>query len=193
MDNDAGAVRRRPMVGVMGSGTLPHEEEAGPVGRLLAGLGVDILTGGGGGVMEAVARSAAQTPGRQGKIVGVLPAHSLEEPAAAPQGYPNAYVEIVIRTHLPLRAGRGTDTLCRNHINILSSDAVIALPGGEGTASEIKLAHWYAKPIIGFARDLSVFSAAPQDMERTSDIADVEGFLRRALALPSLQRPVSSQ
>lgn len=38
----------------------------------------------------------------------------------------------------------------RNHINILSSDAVVALPGGPGTLSEVKLALVYGRPCMAF-------------------------------------------
>ncbi|HUT02907.1 MAG TPA: DNA-binding protein, partial [bacterium] len=47
-------VRRLPIVGVLGSGSEPHEEKAKPLGEWLAREGVHLLTGGGGGVMEAV-------------------------------------------------------------------------------------------------------------------------------------------
>ena len=39
----------------------------------------------------------------------------------------------------------------RNHINILTSDLVILLPGGEGTASEAELAVRYNKSVIALA------------------------------------------
>lgn len=59
-----------------------------------------------------------------------------------PAGYPNPYTEIVIRTQCPLSMHpmTGTELSSRNHINILSSDIVIALPGSSGTWSEIQLA-----------------------------------------------------
>ena len=41
----------------MGSGTTPHADLAIPLGRALARMGVHLLTGGGGGVMEAVVAS----------------------------------------------------------------------------------------------------------------------------------------
>ena len=60
--------------------------------------------------------------------------------------YPNPFVEVPIFTHLP-GGGAGTDdALTRNHINILSSDFVVLLPGGPGTALEAALARAYRKP-----------------------------------------------
>jgi predicted Rossmann-fold nucleotide-binding protein len=34
----------------------------------------------------------------------------------------------------------GRDTLSRNHINALTADLVVVLPGGSGTLSELELA-----------------------------------------------------
>jgi predicted Rossmann-fold nucleotide-binding protein len=48
-------------VGVMGSGTDEYEELAREVGELLAQLGVNLLTGGGRGVMRSVSRAFTQT------------------------------------------------------------------------------------------------------------------------------------
>ena len=48
---------RLSIVGVMGSGTAPHAERARSVGQWLAQQGVHLLTGGGGGVMEAVSQA----------------------------------------------------------------------------------------------------------------------------------------
>lgn len=47
-------------------------------------------------------------------------------------------------------AGSGQDLTSRNHINILSSELIVALPGGPGTLSEVQLAQIYAKPAIAF-------------------------------------------
>ena len=42
------------------------------------------------------------------------------------------------------------DPLSRNHINVLSSDVIVALPGGAGTRSEVELAVMYRKPVISY-------------------------------------------
>jgi hypothetical protein len=67
-----------------------------------------------------------------------------------PSGYPNAWVEIAIYTHLPDSGERGTLGSSRNHINILSADVVVALPGRQGTESEVWLAKQYGVPIVAY-------------------------------------------
>ena len=52
-------------VAVIGSGLDEHEDLARPVGELLASLGVNLLTGGGGGVMRSVSRVFLNTPASQ--------------------------------------------------------------------------------------------------------------------------------
>ena len=130
---------RLPIVGVMGSGTEAHEPRAQQVGSWLATEGVHLLTGGGGGVMASVSRAFHETPGRRGLVIGVLPSSASASSEPKP-GYPNPWVEIPIYTHLPFSGERGTDPLSRNHINVLTSDVVIFLPGAAGTASEAELA-----------------------------------------------------
>ena len=68
-----GARGRRRVVAVIGSGETanPHCEE---VGRLIATLGCDLLTGGGRGVMEAVGRAFFETNPRRGVAIGIIPA-----------------------------------------------------------------------------------------------------------------------
>lgn len=110
-------------------------------------MGVHLLTGGGGGVMESVSRAFAEVEGRAGLVVGVLPGYAASG-EGAPPGYPNPWVELAVRTHLDARGAGGSDIMSRNHVNILSSDVVVALPGGEGTASEVTLALRYGRPLV---------------------------------------------
>ena len=65
---------RRPVVGVMGSSTRAYEDLSEPLGRWLASAGLNLLTGGGAGTMEAVSRAFAEVQPRAGVVVGVLPA-----------------------------------------------------------------------------------------------------------------------
>ena len=103
--------------------------------------------------MTAVSSAFASTKPRQGLVIGVVPGHKdAEGIPSPPDGYPNPYVELAIRTHLPHSGERGEDDLSRNHINILTADVVVALPGSSGTASEVRLAAKYGKPIICFVR-----------------------------------------
>jgi len=126
--------QRLPIVGVLGSGDAEHADKAAALGRWLATLPMHLLTGGGRGVMMAVARAFVAVPGRAGLVVGVIPC-SRDDAAMPKPGYPNPFVELAIRTHLPLSGADGTEAGSRNHINVLSSDVLIALPGGAGTAS----------------------------------------------------------
>lgn len=136
-------VRQLPLVGVMGSGTEPHAELADPIGEWIARHGCHLLTGGGGGVMSAVARAFTAIAPREGLSIGILP-------AGPPPGYPNRWVELPIRTHLDALGTDGESARSRNHLNILTSDVVVALPGAAGTASEIRLAARYGRPLIRF-------------------------------------------
>jgi predicted Rossmann-fold nucleotide-binding protein len=67
-------------------------------------------------------------------------------------GYPNAFVEVPILTHLPGGGVNISDPLTRNHINVLSSDFLVFLPGGPGTALEAALALAYGKPMYELNR-----------------------------------------
>jgi len=138
-------------VAVIGSGLDEHEDLARPVGELLASLGVNLLTGGGGGVMRSVSRAYTRARRERGISIGIIPCRSEAERAIPKDGYPNEFVELAIYTHLPYSGERGQDDLSRNHINILTASAVIALPGSLGTASEVALARRYGKPVIVFS------------------------------------------
>ena len=173
---------RRPVVGVMGSSTRAFEDLAVPLGDWLASAGVHLLTGGGVGTMEAVSRAFAAVRPRAGMVIGVLPA-DLPDGAAVPRaGYPNGSVELAIFTHLPLSGITGTDPRSRNHINILSSDVVVVLPGNEGTESEMTLAVRYKKPVIAFFGDHAVEWQPPQGVPIARTMAEVEAFVCEALA-----------
>ena len=162
----------------MGSGADPCEPRAGGLGRMLAGLGVHLLTGGGGGVMASVSRAFFETEGRGGRVIGILPCEPDDPLCRAQAGYPNEWVEIPIATHLPLSGPRGTDPLSRNHINILSSDAVIALPGGPGTRSEVALAVKYRRPVVAYLKDPSELPGLPEAVTIASSLPEIERFLR---------------
>src|SRR5437867_5134159 len=98
------AVARRRVVAVIGSGRRADPQCCAEIGRLVATLGFDLLTGGGSGVMEAVTRAFVETSPRHGIAIGVIPA--CVEPLSAverrearavvyepPDGYPNPWVE----------------------------------------------------------------------------------------------------
>ena len=171
----------RHTVGVMGSGTDEHADLARGVGTLLARVGVNLLTGGGQGVMRAVARAFTQAPRARGISIGIIPCRSESERGVPKEGYPNEFVELAIHTHLPHSAAYGMDDLSRNHINVLSSAVVIALPGAAGTASEISLALRYGKPVAAHATDPGVLRDIPAPVPRLATLDAVERFLRQHL------------
>jgi predicted Rossmann-fold nucleotide-binding protein len=179
---------RRSIVAVVGSGIVadPHCDA---VGRLVATLGCDLLTGGGRGVMEAVSRAFYETSPRRGIVIGVMPAsveglESLEDRTPTevaydlPKGYPNEWVELAIYTHLPDSGFEGTLRSSRNHINVLSSDAIVALPGREGTWAEMWLATQYGVPTVVYGNHLQ---PVPQGLPHAKSIDEVRRFLSKAI------------
>lgn len=127
----------RTVIGVMGSGR-PLDgaafARAYRVGELVARRGWVLLTGGtASGVMDAASQGAKAAGGL---VVGVLKSGDGAEASR--------HLDIAIRT------GMGD---ARNAINVLSSDVVIALPGGAGTLSEVALAIKAGKSVIALGWD----------------------------------------
>ncbi|HHP7245086.1 MAG TPA: cytochrome [Elainellaceae cyanobacterium] len=120
------------IIGVMGPGdgaTLDDCEAAYQLGRLIAGCGWVVLTGGrNAGVMDAASRGAKDAGGL---TIGILPGGDRTSMSAA--------VDIPIVTAL----GNA-----RNAINALSSHVMIACGTGAGTTSEIALAIKMQTPVI---------------------------------------------
>jgi uncharacterized protein (TIGR00725 family) len=164
-------------IGVMGSGTDEHDDLARMVGETLADLGVNLLTGGGRGVMTAVSRAFTRHPNRRGICIGIIPCASESDRGSPKDGYPNEFVELAIYTHLPYSGAQGAHDLSRNHINVLSSAAIIALPGEAGTASEVGLALRYGKPVIAFSPDPKLVERFPTAVRRVERIEAVREFL----------------
>ncbi len=169
-------------VGVMGSGTDEHDTLGREIGELLARLGVNLLTGGGRGVMTSVSRAFVQAPRKRGICIGVIPCFSESERARPKDGYPNEYVELAIYTHLPHSGPRGKEDLSRNHINVLSSAGIIALPGEQGTATEVSLAVDYNKPVIAYSPQKHLVDHFPKSVARATTLREVEEFLARHLS-----------
>jgi uncharacterized protein (TIGR00725 family) len=154
----------------MGSGTDEHAELAVPLGAWIACQGHNVLTGGGGGVMAAVCRGFREAPGRGGAAIGILP-------AGPPPGYPNPWIDVVIQTHLPQKGAEGAGPRSRNHLNILSSDVLVILPGGAGTRTEVKLAIRYSRPFIAYLGLRGRIAGFPRNelpvvAERQSEVED---------------------
>jgi uncharacterized protein (TIGR00730 family) len=112
-------------VTVFGSARVGGEskeyKDARALGALLAKRGDTIVSGGYGGVMEAVSRGAREAGGR---VLGVTVA------AWAERLSPNVYLD----------EERPAATLFERLKALVESDALIALPGGAGTLGEVALA-----------------------------------------------------
>ena len=173
----ATVARRRPVIGVMGSGVERHDTLADAVGTWIASQGFHLLTGGGEGVMAAVSEAFVAVPDRGGLVIGVLPNAEDHAQWCLPAGYPNRWVELAIRTHLPLTGALGTAPLSRNHINVLTADVVIALPGGPGTSSEVRLAVQYERPCMAFVTHRSQIPGLPDQVRSVSTLEEVAAFV----------------
>jgi len=164
------------ILGVMASGddalASKHESLAEEVGTAIAELGYHLLTGGGGGLMKVVGqafldkkRDIRDQNRSVGKLISILRAKKLPEKKDGKRTWEanadNGLGEIVIRTHLPLSGNKGSDPLSRNHINALTADSVVILPGGSGTLSELQLAWEYGKDIIIFVGKGNVGGKTP--------------------------------
>jgi len=145
---------RKPIIAVIGSGSDAHSRFSEPLGRWLAQQGCDLINGGGGGVMASVSRAFAEVKDREGKVIGILPSSGpCDSPGnrvayTPPAGYPNDWIDLPVYTHLHRSGASGKELASRNHIIVLTADVIVALPGGEGTRSEIQLAMEYGKPLL---------------------------------------------
>jgi predicted Rossmann-fold nucleotide-binding protein len=169
------------VVGVMGSGKELEREEkrlAREVGTAIAKLGYHLLTGGGGGSMEAVGqaflkkkRKLLKAKRRAGNLISILRAEELPQlnkdgKRTWKANADNRLGEIVIRTHLPFSGNEGTDPLSRNHINALTADLVVILPGSSGTLSELQLAWEYGKDIMIFVGEGNVGAKTSEELTK---------------------------
>ncbi len=182
------------IVGVIGSGIQGAPLLTKGLGKLIAELGCHLLTGGGEGVMEEVSKDFFEFNNRKGLVIGIIRAEapmdrslSSKRRAYQPAKKPNRWVEIPILTHLHLSS---KDLASRNHINILSSKVIVALPGGPGTRSEVELAFEYRVPVILYLGDGTIDGKtaghfiSDDNSGRTkiaNDLTAIEGFLKQFL------------
>ena len=167
----------------MGSHADACAERSEVVGQWVAREGYHLLTGAGDGVMSAVSQAFAEVADRAGRVIGIVPSVQ-DDPNRPPvRGYPNPWVEIPIFTHLGVGAPIGDDPASRNHINVLTSSAIILLPGGDGTASEGRLALRYGTPCVGFLESRDEVASLPQAIPVERDFSNVIEFINCALGL----------
>jgi len=160
----------------MGSHDQDWEDYADPVGDLLARRGFNLLTGAGGGVMTVVARSFTQVDDREGVAIGILPAVDYKGQKLDVEAYPNPYIEVPMITPLSAKAQSDAMPFSRNLVNVMTSKALIILPGSHGTRNEVSLALMYNKPLIMFGPDRA-FDNFPEEPLRADDISHVSQFL----------------
>lgn len=171
------------------------------IGRMIASTGCDLLTGAGPGVMETVSRGFFNTTPREGIVIGIVPARvaGVEDAEGRPKsdaeytpppGYPNEWVELAIYTHLPDSGERGMLMTSRNHVNVLTSDLILALPGDRGTWSEMCLGVQYGIPVIAIGDHVSV----PEGVIRVGTVGEIRVLLNQLLpeeSAPSRDRSAS--
>ncbi|HEX4417716.1 MAG TPA: TIGR00725 family protein [Kofleriaceae bacterium] len=126
---------RRPIVAIIGDARLEDPqrvEEAHRLGAALLAAGFRIVTGGLGGVMEAVSFGARHSSHwREGLIIGVIPSYRVADA--------NPWCDVVIPTGMQL---------ARNVLVVSTADVVLAVGGGAGTLSEIAMASQLGKPLV---------------------------------------------
>lgn len=178
------------------------DRRARRVGRMVAELGCDLLTGGGYGAMEIVARSFCETPGRSGRSIGLIPGEGTGFAGATvgtittysltpKDSYPNRYIEVPIYTHLPGTNPKGANS--RNFLNMASGDVIVILPGGPGTQAEFEIAAGLRKPVVAFVgRGDRVGGYSFDGLAPHAEVVDDDALwetLREKLLPLSLPRP----
>ncbi|MGH1455447.1 MAG: hypothetical protein ACRBDI_01585 [Alphaproteobacteria bacterium] len=169
------AVNRYPIIGVMGSHEEDWIEYADPIGHIIAKRGYNLLTGAGGGVMTAVARSFTMEKERKGVAIGILPAIDYKGQNLDTEEYPNPYIEVPMITPLSAKAQSDVMPYSRNLTNVMTAKALVILPGSHGTRNEVSLALMYNKPMIMFGPE-GAFDKFPEDPLRAEGLHDVEQF-----------------
>ncbi len=121
----------KPLVGVIGVAEAnPQERQlAFEVGKLIGALGLALVCGGMGGVMEAASQGCSQAGG---VVIGILPGGAKEQA--------NDFTTYAIPTNL----GHSRNTLIAH-----SADLLIAIGTGYGTLSEVAIALKLGKKVLG--------------------------------------------
>jgi predicted Rossmann-fold nucleotide-binding protein len=190
---------RLPIIGVFGSGSKITPERttlARDIGMLVARLGSHLLTGASYAITEAAAEGFVSVQKRRGVCIGTLgraTSSAFDRPRVGEEStqYANRHVELAIYTTLPPQS-HGQDTAERHRVNLISSNAVIALPGSVGTHDELQMAATFdgegaKKPderrtiLIGPAEEFS--RELRQLFVHVPAIADAERHICRVLAM----------
>ena len=148
-------------ISVIGAGIASPElaSLARELGRALAEAGYTVVCGGLGGGMEAVCEGVAE---RRGTSVGVVPGDSRTD------ANPSATVVVA--------SGVGH---ARNLAVVASGDAVIAVGGSWGTASEIALTRTLGRQVIVLGEGPSIEG---EGIRAARDVVEALRLARAALA-----------
>ncbi len=154
---------KRPfIIGVMGGGSASKADlkAAFDLGKRIAEQGWILLNGGrNAGIMAASAKGASE---RGGVTIGILPD---EQPSASAP-----------HIQIPICTGMGS---ARNVINVLSSDVVVACPGGAGTISEISLALKHGKIVISMHFPTGSLFASYRKQNRLIEVETPEEVIEK--------------
>jgi uncharacterized protein (TIGR00725 family) len=148
----------------MGSADNGWDELSEPLGRGIARAGWHLLTGGRTGVMESVARGFVSIADRAGFSLGIMP-----------DGFrPNPYVEIPVYTQLNAAKDMDSEAFqwSRNHVNVRTADALVVLPGGAGTQSELTLAANWRKPVVALLGATGRIGTLERETDTTLRLSD---------------------
>jgi uncharacterized protein (TIGR00725 family) len=143
------------------------------LGAAIADAGWVLLNGGrDAGVMAASARGAAV---RGGLVIGILPGRD--------RGEASPHLSVAVVT------GLGD---ARNAVNVLSSDVVVALPGGAGTLSEVALASKAGRPVVLLGWPAGTMTELPE-LSHTDSVDGAMRLVRRLLESEGRIAPENGQ
>jgi uncharacterized protein (TIGR00725 family) len=162
LQTESGSPCRVP-IAVIGprDATPPERQTAFSIGAGFAALGIVLLCGGKGGVMEAACEGVASAGGVS---IGLLPEGEWQ---AA-----NRFVTV------PIATGIGE---ARNAIIARAALALVAIGGGYGTLSEIALALQFGRPVLTLLHAPAVAGVHPMDSVDTALDAICRVILSRAV------------
>jgi uncharacterized protein (TIGR00725 family) len=177
---------RRPIISVIGDASLTDPariDQMRSLGAAIIDAGFRVVTGGRGGVMEAVSDGARHAQGWfDGAVIGIVPSYQASEA--------NDWCDIVIPSGMQLG---------RNVLVVSTGAVVVCCGGGAGTLSEIALAWQLGRPIIalgdvGWSGQLSgktLDGRASQPILACETVPEVIAACQAAIALG--QRPEAGE
>jgi len=127
------------VIAVFGSGTTAAPN-ARAAGRAIASRGHDLLTGGGGGCMQAALEGFLEVGDRTGQSHAILPRHQYQ-----PSGY-----DQVVRTCFDAPKDMGATPYSRNLVNVAFCHGCIFVSDTLGTLTEVVWMHRLGKPAAFF-------------------------------------------